>query len=133
MGLGTPLDSGDRGLGKWPFARDTDTEKMRRIAQFYRHELLETDPAACRRLDGWMFERGQGWLSENDDAQIDVNRIVSARQIYDEFGIPAWKVREWARRYPERIPQLKKNGRVLFRLGNVLDFESRHKKKNQYG
>lgn len=116
---------------KWFRPRDTEAERLKFIAEFYRRALMEADRQACRDADGQMYRWGQGWISE-DYERVDVERMMSARQIQDEFGIQQWKVFDWARRHPEFIPKLKKDGRVLFRLGDVLVFQARHKRKNQH-
>jgi hypothetical protein len=110
----------------------TESDELRALLDLYRGELREVAPDLCRRLDGKMFEAGLGWVSE-DDRQLDMDRIVSAREIFNEYGVPAWKVRDWSRRHPDLIPKLKKDGRVLFRLGDVIGFWWNHKKKNQHG
>jgi hypothetical protein len=116
--------------GEWPRPRDTEAERLTYILHMYRNALKAVSPQACRDVDGQMWRWGQGWISE--EGEIDVNRMMSARQIQEEFGIQSWKVFDWARRHPELLPKFKKDGRVLFRLGDVLTFRGRHKKKNQH-
>lgn len=116
----------------WPNPKHTEAEKLEVILELYRLALMEADEQACRNLDGKMWRWGQGWISE-DGVIYNPDRLMSARQIQIEYGIQTWKVFDWARRHPDLIPKLKKDGRVLFRLGDVREFKDRHKKKNQYG
>lgn len=114
----------------WPWPRDTREDRLKRIAESYRTALMEVDPGTCRLLDVRMIECGQGWICR--DTIVDTNRMVTAQEVSEEFGIPPWTVHDWARRHPELIPKHKKNGRALFRLGDLLRYQALHKKKNQY-
>lgn len=115
---------------KWPWPRDTFEDRMRRIIESYRTALLDCDPVACRHLDARMAECGQGWIA--GDAIIDVNRMVTAREVADTFGLSPCNVHDWARRHPELIPKHQKDGKTLFRLGDILRYQAMYKKKNQY-
>jgi hypothetical protein len=96
--------------------------RYRRIIDSYRTALQEVDPHACRLVDARMYEFGEGWVSE--DAPVDVNRLMSAKEIADEFGFNPWNIKDWARRHPDRIPKHQFGTRILFRLGDVLAFQA---------
>lgn len=98
--------------------------RYRRIIDSYRTALREIDPHAARLVDARMVEFGEGWISEGDKP-IDVNRLMSAKQIADEFGFQPWTVASWASRHPDQIPKHKDGGKTLFRLGDVLAFQAR--------
>jgi hypothetical protein len=70
-----------------------------------------------------MAEFGEGWISEGDKP-IDVERLMSAKEIADEFGFQPWNIADWARRHPDKIPKRKDGGRTLFRLGDVLAYQA---------
>ncbi len=70
-----------------------------------------------------MAEYGQPWVSDN--SIIDVNEMLSAKQLSERFGISEWDVRNWAKRHPDKIRRHKAaNGRTLFRVGDVLTFHA---------
>lgn len=109
--------------GKWPWPADTKTDRLRRIIDHYRNALADIDLDACLALDKLMADYGQSWVSDN--SIVDVNAMMSAKDIADRFGLAEWDVRNWARRYPEKIRQHKaNNGRTLFRLGDVLTYNA---------
>lgn len=109
-------------MASWPWARDTKEDRLKRIIDSYRTALMEIDPSACRQLDARMAEYGQGWISS--DIIVDVNRMVTAQEVATEFGIQPWNVMDWSRRHPDKIPKFKKGGRTVFRLGDVLAYQS---------
>lgn len=107
---------------KWPW-NDTHEGKLKRIAESYRVGLMDSDPEKCALIDARMIEFGERWIAS--DTIIDVNRMVTAREITEEYGLPAWSVHDWARKYPEEIPKHKQaDGSVLFRMGDVLAFHA---------
>lgn len=108
---------------KWPWPTDTRTDKLRRIIDHYRSALAEADLDACLRLDKRMADYGQSWVSDN--SIVDVNAMMSAKAIAEQFGLEEFDVRNWAKRHPERIRQHKAgNGRMLFQLGDVLTYNA---------
>lgn len=108
-------------MAEWPW-NDTREDKLRRIIDSYRTALMEADPVMCRHLDARMVEYGQGWVCS--EVVVDVNRMMSAKEIADEFGIQPWNVMDWSRRHPDKIPKHKRGGRTLFRLGDVLGYQA---------
>ena len=108
-------------MTKWPW-NDTHEAKLKRIAESYRTALLEVAPDVCKLLDARMIEYGQRWICS--DTVIDVNRMVTAREVAEEFGLPPWAVHDWARRHPDLIPKHRKGGNVLFRLGDILAYQA---------
>lgn len=103
----------------WPWPNDNRDARYRRIIDHYRNALAEADLDACLSLDKLMADYGQSWVSDN--SIVDVNAMMSAKDIAERFGIAEWNVRDWARRHPDRIRKHKTaRGRTLFRLGDVL-------------
>lgn len=82
---------------------------------------MEADPLACHHLDARMAEYGQAWIA--GETVVDVDRMMSAKEIADEFGLQPWNIVDWARRHPDKIPKHKKGGRTLYRVGDVLDYQ----------
>lgn len=110
-------------MANWPWPRDTKEDRYRRIIDSYRTALMETDPVACRHLDARMAEYGQGWITSN--TPVDVNRMVTAEEVSQEFDINPWNVHDWSRRHPDMIPkQGKRDGKTLFRLGDILAYQA---------
>lgn len=110
-------------MAKWPWPGDTHEARLMRVAESYRTALLEVDPEVCKLLDARMIEYGQRWVCS--DTVIDVNRMVTAREVSEEYGVPPWSVHDWARRHPDLIPKHKQaDGTVLFRLGDVLAYHA---------
>ena len=74
-------------------------------------------------VDKQMIQYGQPWVCDN--SIIDVNEMMSAKQLAERFGLSEWDVRNWARRNPELIRTHKAaNGRTLFRVGDVLTYSA---------
>lgn len=104
---------------------------MRRIIEFYRFALMDADPEACAQVDKLMYDCGQDWVIPHDEA-IDPERLMTARDISQEFGIAPFNVRDWSRRHPDVIPRrgTYKN-RILYRLGDVLKYEAEKRSPKQ--
>lgn len=96
--------------------------RYRRLIDLYRHYLLGTDPCACGIADQIAGEWGEGWVS--DTTPVNVNQWMSAKQISERFGIPLQNIYSWHRRHPEDIQRVKKDGRVVFWLADVLRYQS---------
>jgi hypothetical protein len=110
------------GKERWPW-NDTHDAKLKRIVESYRTALFQVAPDVCQLLDARMIECGQRWVC--GDYIVDVDRLVSAREVSEEFGLPGWSVHEWSRRHPDLIPKHKQDdGSVLFRLGDVLRYHA---------
>ncbi|ADL71052.1 hypothetical protein LEBRON_89 [Mycobacterium phage LeBron] len=108
---------------KWPWPSDTKEDRYRRIIDHYRSALAEADYEACAKVDNQMVEYGQGWVCDN--SIIDVNEMLSAKELAERFGLSEWNVRDWARRHPDKIRKHKAaNGRTLFRVGDVLTYHA---------
>lgn len=92
--------------------------RYRLIIDAYRQALLLRDPAMCRTIDGRMEESGEGWVC--DDGPVDVNQWMSAKAISERFGIPSPNIYYWYGQNPESIQRVKKDGRVVFWLADIL-------------
>lgn len=110
-------------MGHWPWPRDTHDDRLKRIIDSYRTALMEADPATCRILDARMKEYGQGWIAS--DVIVDVERLVTAQEVSQEFDINPWNIHDWARRHPDQLPKRgKKDGKTLFRLGDIITYQA---------
>lgn len=76
----------------------------------------------CRLVDARMVEFGEGWVCA--DAPVDVNKLMSAKEISEQFAINPWNVMDWSRRHPDKVPKHKDGGKTLFRLGDVLAYHA---------
>lgn len=109
-------------MANWPWSRDTHEDRLKRIIDSYRTALMDVDPATCRLVDARMAEYGQGWISS--DVIVDVERLVTAEEVSQEFDINPWNVHQWAHRHPDQIPKRgKKDGKTLFRLGDIIAYQ----------
>ena len=81
------------------------------------------DPAMCRVIDARLADEGEGWVS--DDGPVDVNQWMSAKAISEKFGIPAPNVYYWYGQFPDDIQRVKKDGRVVFWLADILRVRAR--------
>lgn len=97
-------------------------DRFKQVAEAYRMALMEHAPAICGQLDDRMVAAGNRWVCS--DTVINVNRMMSAKDIADEFGIEAYNVMDWSRRHPDLIPKTKQGGRVFFNLGDVLRYRA---------
>lgn len=110
-------------MGSWPWPRDTREDRLKRIVDSYRTALMESDPATCRILDARMGQYGQGWISS--DVIVDVERLVTAQEVSEQFDINPWNIHDWARRHPDQIPKRgKQDGKTLFRLGDIIAYQA---------
>jgi len=84
---------------------------------------MDADPSTCRIIDARMQEYGQTWITS--DLVVDVERLVTAQEVSEEFDINPWNVHDWARRHPDQIPKRgKKDGKTLFRLGDIIVYQA---------
>ena len=105
-----------RGVTSWHI-------RYRRIIDAYRGKLMQVSPAACNEVDDRMWAAGERWLV--NEAPIDPDRLMSAREIAEQFGFTEQNVRDWARRHPDRVPTYKQSdGRALYRLRDVLKYRA---------
>ena len=108
---------------RWPWPADSKEDRLRRIIDHYRQGLADIDLEACLVLDKKMADYGQPWISDN--SIVDVNAMLSAKDVAERFGLSEWNVRDWARRNPDKIRRNKAaKGRTLFRLGDVLTYSA---------
>ncbi|WP_195167162.1 helix-turn-helix domain-containing protein [Mycobacteroides abscessus] len=103
-------------MANWPWPDDTKDDRYRRIIDHYRTALLEADKEACYLLDKRMADFGQAWISNNDI--IDVNAMMTARELSEKHGISVWTIYNWERM--GRYRGVKTGARKLFRQGDVL-------------
>lgn len=114
-------------LSSWPWPGDTREDRLKRIIDHYRSALAEVDYEACANLDNLMVNCGQGWVCDN--SIVDVNEMLSAKQMAEKFGLVEFDVRNWSRRHPELIRKHKAaNGRTLYRVGDVLTYHAMKQK-----
>lgn len=107
----------------WPWPEDTREDRYRRIIDSYRTALMNSDPATCRIVDARMQEFGQTWLVSG--VIVDVERLVTAQEVAEEFDINPWNVHDWASRHPDRVPRRgKRDGKTLFRLGDIIAYQA---------
>lgn len=108
----------------WPWRTDTTHDRLRRIAESYRTGLKEIDPEACRLIDARMIEFGQHWIVDSDMI-VNVEDLVTAQQVAEEFGFAPWNVHDWSRRHPDMIPKRgRREGKTLYRLGDILAYQA---------
>ncbi|MBF4194610.1 hypothetical protein [Mycolicibacterium phlei] len=111
-------------MGEWPWPNDTREDRLKRIIDSYRTALMEVDPQTCRLIDARMVAYGQKWITS--DVVVDVERLVTAQEVAEQFDINPWNVHDWARRHPDKIPRRgKKNGKTLFRLGDIIAYQAK--------
>jgi hypothetical protein len=97
--------------------------RYRRIIDSYRTKLMEISPAACNAVDDKLWAAGEKWLV--NEAPIDLDRLMSAREIAEQFGLTEQNVRDWARRHRDKVPTHKQsNGRALYCLRDVLRYKA---------
>lgn len=108
----------------WPWPCDNVETMIRRIALLYRDELRKANEGACDVLDSNMRQWGQHWVT--DDDIVDLEALVTKGELASRFGIRPWQVRDWSKRWPDRLPiRGMRANRNLYRLGDALACASR--------
>lgn len=97
-------------------------DRYRRIIDAYRAKLMEISPTSCKSVDIKVEDLGEGWVS--DDREIDLDRLMTAGEIAERFGLKPHNIRDWARRHPERITTHKQGSKTLFQVRDVLRYQS---------
>lgn len=93
------------------------TDVLRWLVDIYRSRLREVDPEACRYVDYLAAAAGQGWVS--DSTVVDLDEVLTAKEIEQRHGVREFAVRARARRRGVR-PRGKRAGANLYRLGDIL-------------
>lgn len=94
----------------------------RRIIDAYRTKLMEVNPSACNEVDDYLWETGEGWVS--DTREIDLDQLWTAREISERFGVTQQNVRDWARRHPDKITTHKRGHKALYSVREVLHYQA---------
>lgn len=102
----------------WPFPGDSPLDRAKRIAQSYRSMLYAADPDACEELDKRAQGLGEGWVVPSL-ITVDVDSWVTVNEAAELVGRDPFAVRRWI--YRGRLEAVKKNGRVLVKVGDALD------------
>lgn len=101
----------------WPWPGDDQDARLRRIIHMYRDMVMACAPAACEIVDEQLRQWGQGWVSDN--SIIDMNEMMSAKQLAERHGISIYDVYNWERQ-GKFEGQRQASGRVLYRQGDVI-------------
>ena len=83
---------------------------------------MESAPRVCGQVDDRVFGWGEKWVC--DDRPVDLNGLLSAREMAERFGLNVHNVRDWARRHPDRIRTYRKGRKTLFSVREVISFVS---------
>lgn len=82
---------------------------------------MEVSPAACNALDDKLWDSDR-WVSDNSEIQLE--QLMTAREIADRFGFSVQNIRDWARRHPDKITTHKRGRQALYRLREVLKYQA---------
>jgi hypothetical protein len=96
--------------------------RYRRIIDAYRAKLMEVNPRACDEVDDWLYDLGEGWVS--DDRPLELDKPMTAGQIAKRFGLEVHNIRAWARRHPDKIRKISVEGNVLFIPREILAYRA---------
>lgn len=96
--------------------------RYRRIIDAYRGKLLEVSPSACNEVDDKLWAMGEGWVS--DDRELDLDKLMTAREIAERFGLSQQNIRDWARRHPDKIKTYKQGHKAYYLLREVLSYQA---------
>ncbi|MBO0676857.1 MerR family transcriptional regulator [Mycolicibacterium sp. S2-37] len=110
-------------MADWPWPEDTHEDRLRRIIDFYRRALLESDVTLCTVVDKRMTTWGQSWVCST--AVIDRSKLVTAQEVAREFDIRPHNVHDWSRRHPDLVPKRGRRGnQTLYLLSDILAYQS---------
>lgn len=97
-------------------------DRYRRIIDAYRASLMQVNPAACKAVDIRVDTWGESWVT--DEREVDLDKLMTAGEIAERFGLKPHNIRDWARRHPERITTHKQGSKTLFQVREVLRYQS---------
>ena len=97
----------------------------RRIIDAYRSKLMEVSPAACNEVDDQMWDEGEKWVSNAHPPHPGT--LCTAMEFQEHFGIPYYRVRDWAKHHPDKIPTQKRGKSTVYLVRDVMAF---HAEKN---
>lgn len=101
----------------------TTDATYRRIIDAYRGKLMEAAPKACEQVDDLMWaSKRTKWVVDNDP--VDLDELMTAREIAERFGLEVHNIRAWARRHPDEIHPIRRGSKVLFLLREVLAYRT---------
>lgn len=75
-----------------------------------------------------MWAAGEKWVC--NEAPVDLNKLMTAKEIAERFGFTEQNVRDWARRHRDKVPTHKQpDGRALYRLRDVLRYRAERERE----
>lgn len=104
----------------WPWPEDSPLDRRARIAHIYRDRLADEVPDACAQLDQLMEMCGQTWIL-GTDIEPDPEDFLTVREIAGICDTSEEAVRQWIHRWPLTRTGTSRDGRAVYRWGDVLD------------
>ena len=89
----------------------------------YRDRLADEAPQACAELDAVLRCYRQDWILDGLD--VDLETLLTARQLAELADVDQSTVRTWIARWPLRCFGVNDTGHKLYRWGDVLDHQRR--------
>lgn len=78
----------------WPYPGDSELDKARWIARWYRAEVARLDPELCARLDDAASRLGQGWVTPAL-AVVDQHSLVTVADAADYLCVSKSAIWKW--------------------------------------
>lgn len=82
---------------RWPWPKESQIDRARRVAASYRHALQVTAPDVCEHLDTAMRDFGQGWIAPGPQPYDD-NDLLTAELAADFLYVKTRTIDAYQRR-----------------------------------
>ncbi|MBJ7340639.1 hypothetical protein [Mycolicibacterium sp.] len=112
----------------WPWSDDR-IDRYRRVAHMYRDRLADEAPAACAEIDFAMRSFGQDWIVGGYVS--DPEELFTTTRLAELADVSEAAVRQWVKRWPLRRMGTDRDGRALYRWGDVIEHHAESKRKKQ--
>jgi len=124
-------------LNTWPWPTDSREDRARRVALSYKR-LIELalagqidDPAsALQQLNTKWQKLGQGWVKPAD-TPLHLDDWLTPAELAELFHVDPQSFSHWARR--GHIRAVDRNGKRLYRVGDIVAYSARRGKRRVEG
>ncbi len=107
----------------WPWAADTELERSRRVARWYRDALQLAAGPLVRRLDDQCNRYGQRWITTGRLAH-DPDDLLTAAEVAELCQVRPRTVTKWRLELDPPLPAIRTPDGIRVRVGDLLAWEA---------